>query len=556
MRFNRSRASSAAALLLVPLIACDVWQAGGLAEPPDGSRSAVQATRNDSKLVTADATALSNAIRDLDNDNEFLVWIKDRDVPPRAAEWFLAIEGPLVIGLPTPAPEQSAREGIHPGPVSPEARQGVVAALAQLGLHPHFGGRALPVLEFRAPSTDLLAVLTLLLKHPNVDYIEPTGLIDVTPSAGAVGSNPTDTKHDMHNIQEAWDYTRGEGTEIGILDSGFPDGHPDGQLLDGSTGMLRLGFVDNYGPCAQEDGGCEPRDDNGHGTHMVGLTAGSDNDEGYVGVAPFALTFSMKIIQNCAVSACTIGDIFDVFGDDDVTQTDDFVAALDFASARGVGVLGMSFSMDRVSSSIQEALYYAYHVYDVLLLSSTGNEAGGGAYPQKYDFVMGVGGLLYDRSSQGIDEYEEVSAYAGGGTTDAACSGFDFCWADGFHMYSSGQGGTSAATAIAAGIAGLVRAYHDSWPNHKVRDRLKKTAHGTHNPLDAHRAIVGNTMFASIDGPSTIAPGRSCYWFADVSGGTFPYTYEWYKDGVLVSTSDTYFGTSQQEFDLYLRVWD
>jgi hypothetical protein len=65
-------------------------------------------------------------------------------------------------------------------------------------------------------------------------------------------------------------------------------------------------------------------------------------------------------------------------------------------------------------------------------------------------------------------------------------------------------------------------------------------------------------LAADIAGPTAIAPSAVCSWTAGAWGGTSPYTYEWYRNGALVSTNSDYTdgmnGTSS--FQLFLRVRD
>lgn len=118
--------------------------------------------------------------------------------------------------------------------------------------------------------------------------------------------------------------------------------------------------------------------------------------------------------------------------------------------------------------------------------------------------------------------------------------------------------GTSVATALAAGIAGLVRSH---WPGKsapQVRDRLRETASGSHDVIDAWDAVAGNPgMTVDIGGPTHVEPNQWCTWTADVSGGTGPYTYAWYRNGSLVDEDNTYTAsTGSSDFDLEVEVDD
>jgi len=106
---------------------------------------------------------------------------------------------------------------------------------------------------------------------------------------------------------------------------------------------------------------------------------------------------------------------------------------------------------------------------------------------------MAVGGLNEDGNSIYNEQFGEISALSGGGTLDAYCPSPDrWCEPNGRYFYETYQGGTSASTAIAAGIAGLVRAQNSGLSAPEVRQQLINTADGSNNKLDAAEAVAGN----------------------------------------------------------------
>lgn len=180
---------------------------------------------------------------------------------------------------------------------------------------------------------------------------------------------------------DAWNYTRGSGARVGILDSGFSydqNGstyHPDGQLISSAKGIEKIGFVDDfdsYGNCnnasGQPYGNCLGWDDQGHGTRMAGLAGANDNNIGNVGVMPEGLTVSMKIAQNCYITGGCAND-----NNDYNIESDDFYWSIEWARNNNIDVLSMSFITSGVSSSVYNSLYDAYHTDDILLLAATGN---------------------------------------------------------------------------------------------------------------------------------------------------------------------------------------
>jgi len=102
-----------------------------------------------------------------------------------------------------------------------------------------------------------------------LDFLEVNRRRPVYLDADPVGSNPSDIKHDFHNVLAAWDSRRGEGVEVSVMDSGLSSTsfdtssvHEDAQdFSDSGYGVVPKGFVDDYGVnCFQPEGSCPFRD--------------------------------------------------------------------------------------------------------------------------------------------------------------------------------------------------------------------------------------------------------------------------------------------------------
>lgn len=227
---------------------------------------------------------------------------------------------------------------------------------------------------------------------------------------------------------------------------------------------------------------------------MTGLSGALDNDppaDDYVGIAPFAITYSLKITHNTyLISNNTCGSSEYRY----CIEDDDFVMAVDFAANNRFGVISMSFS-GSFGSSVSSALQRAYTTYDVLPMASTGNSASDGSHPAGYSYVMGVGGLDEYGVSIYRDNNEDIAAYSGGGTlAPATCSDYApnyRCTPGGYTFRYSSSGGTSSSTANAAAIAGLVRSRNPGLTAGQVWSRLVAASSGTEHRLNALVAVRG-----------------------------------------------------------------
>ncbi|MFJ9089031.1 S8 family peptidase [Streptomyces sp. NPDC102384] len=89
---------------------------------------------------------------------------------------------------------------------------------------------------------------------------------------------------DAMKLPAAWDTSKGDDTTIAVVDSGVATDHPDlkGRLVDGHD------FV---------DGDDDPKDLNGHGTHVSGIAAAhTDNGVGVAGGAPGAKIMPVRVL--------------------------------------------------------------------------------------------------------------------------------------------------------------------------------------------------------------------------------------------------------------------
>jgi subtilisin family serine protease len=113
----------------------------------------------------------------------------------------------------------------------------------------------------------------------------------------------------------AWQITTGrEDVIVAVVDSGVDMGHPD---LQGRLRKDGFDFVDNDG---------DPRDENGHGTHVTGIIAATlNNAEGGAGLAP-----SVQILPVRVMNAEGVG------GDRRIA------AGIDYAVGKGARVINLS----------------------------------------------------------------------------------------------------------------------------------------------------------------------------------------------------------------------
>ncbi|QLG31629.1 S8 family serine peptidase [Streptomyces sp. CB04723] len=247
--------------------------------------------------------------------------------------------------------------------------------------------------------------------------------------------------------EDMWKVTTGEGIKVAVIDSGVNSSTPSlrGQVLKG---------VDATGAP-----GDETDDYDGHGTTMAELIAGTGQGGGLKGLAPGARIIPLRV---------GLGEFQEKY----TKANDDIAHAIRAAADSDARIINMSFGGYGVSPRQHEAIKYA-EGKGKLLFAGVGNEGhqqNERGYPAAYPEVIGVASA--DRDGK-VSYYSQHA-----GTVDVASPGSDVPrWCDeSFRRYCDGDGGTSAATAIASGSAALIWSLHPDWTANQVLNVLFDTA--------------------------------------------------------------------------------
>lgn len=242
---------------------------------------------------------------------------------------------------------------------------------------------------------------------------------------------------------DLWKASTGEGIKVAVVDTGVSETpslkgrvHP-GQDATGTPGNS----TDDY---------------DGHGTTMAELIVGSGRGGGLKGLAPGAEVVSFRI---------GLGDKFTKDGSHSAE-------AIRAAADSDAQIISMSFGSDYIYPDQEEAVKYAASK-GKLMFAAVGNEREKKnfiGYPAAYPSVTGVSAA--DKSGK-VAKFSERGDYV-----DLAAPGLNLPqWCDAtFRSYCDGEGGTSAATAIASASAALIWSKHPNWTGNQVLRVLLDTA--------------------------------------------------------------------------------
>lgn len=252
----------------------------------------------------------------------------------------------------------------------------------------------------------------------------------------------------------AWQLSLGSGVTVAVVDSGVSPAQSLGdRLLSGAD--FSQGTLHSNGD------GQTDIDQDGHGSGMASLIAGSNNANGRTtGLAPGAFILPVRAYStNTTALAFTLA------------------SSIRYSTSKRAQVVNLSVGgsddEDSLRSAIEDALSH-----DIVIVAAVGN--GGDSrqyYPAAYPGVLGVGaidssGKVWARSNTGAD-------------VGLVAPGVNIYRDDnrGRQGYSDG---TSEATAYVSAAAALVRSAHPAWTAPEVVAALIETAD---KPAAMHGAV-------------------------------------------------------------------
>ncbi|GEM_PF-3057975 len=337
-------------------------------------------------------------------------------------------------------------------------------------------------------ATDPLVVAEEFKKLAEVEIAEPNYLYYVNDFPRDPPNDPLYNEQWHHqNLQSRGGWVVETGDEdvvIAVLDSGIDANHPDfrGKLVDSydvvdideeewrGYAEYGVGLIEGEDYTEPDN---EPVDRHGHGTHVAGIIAAATNNEvGISGVCP-----------DCKIMPVRIGFLLSYRGHTTASmENDDIIAGIEYAMAHGADVINMSFGGPGNSIILRDALDAAYE-QGVVLVAAAGNEnTFSMSYPAAYENVIAVSAIGQDNHKAEFSNYGEwvdiaapgvqiLSAKAAeGAMCDQQVVAEHYCLAS----------GTSMASPVVAGVAGLVKSQHLDWSPYQVRRQLV----GSSQPLD------------------------------------------------------------------------
>ncbi len=234
---------------------------------------------------------------------------------------------------------------------------------------------------------------------------------------------------------KVWDIGNGVGVKVAIVDTGIQINHPDlvNNIVQGYD------FVNNDS---------DANDDNGHGTHVAGITSASFNQAGVVGVSHTSKLIPVKVLNSQGYGYLS-----------------DVAKGVYYATDNGARVINLSLGSTTDSLVLKDAVNYASSK-GVVVVAAAGNDGGAPcSYPAAYSNAICV---------VATDSKNLLASFSNIGGELAAPGVYNYStYIGSTYKYLSG---TSMATPHVAGAAALLFSVCPTCSASEIRTVLRETA--------------------------------------------------------------------------------
>ena len=339
--------------------------------------------------------------------------------------------------------------------------------------------------HIRISKADVTEALTYYRSHPMVEYAEPNFIYTVDGEPPLPNDPLFNEEWSLYNTGqkdstgqegivdadidalEAWEKTTGDKNVIvAVIDTGIDYTHQDitqnmwmnpNEIADNKLDDDGNGFIDDiYGWNFSEKNN-DPKDDNGHGTHVSGtIAAVGNNSIGVIGVAPGVRLMAVKFLNS--------------FGSGELA---DAVSAIDYAVQMGARVLNNSWGGGGFSQTMADAIAAANNK-NVVFAAAAGNDSENNDTSKHYPSSYDISNVISVAATNNKDQLAKFSNF-GVKTVHVAAPGDNILSSVLKNEYQS-YSGTSMATPHVSGVCALLLSLEPDLTPEEVRTRLVETS--------------------------------------------------------------------------------
>ena len=304
---------------------------------------------------------------------------------------------------------------------------------------------------------------------PAIEYAEPKYIYPLLEIPNDP-YYPNMTQFPFIQADTAWGLVKGEqgNTVIAIVDGGTDWNHPDllgnvwtnpGEIPGNGIDDDNNGFIDdihgwNFSNNTNDPTGSSVTPQSAsHGTHVAGIAAGVTNN----GLGISSISWNCRYMPLNAAHPTIDRSIS--YGYEAIT----------YAAANGADIINCSWGgLGGASSFEQDVIDFAY-ANGALVVAAAGNDQNNNDlnqhYPSGYHHVLSVGAI--NKASNTIAWYTNY-----GVSVNVFAPGSDIYSTTPNNSYQS-MSGTSMASPLVAGLAGLVKTQNPGWNVDQVREQIR-----------------------------------------------------------------------------------
>ena len=290
------------------------------------------------------------------------------------------------------------------------------------------------------------------------------------------------------NAPAAWNYfSTGSNVVVAIVDDAVERTHADlspnlwvntGEIAGNNIDDDNNGYIDDingYDVASNDNNPNPPSSSFDHGTHVAGIVSARSNN----GVGVASIGFSCKLM--CVKSTSTVGQV-----------TNGYDGIL-YAAVSGADIINMSWGGPGTSTTAQNIVNYAAGEGCILIAAAGNDDVNTQFYPAAYNNVVSVAATTSTNTKASFSNY--------GSWIDVSAPGNNIYSTTVGNSYGN-KSGTSMASPMVAGLAGLMKSLNPTMPNADLINCLLTTAVN----IDAQNpTFIGELGSGRIDAAAAMA---------------------------------------------------
>lgn len=294
------------------------------------------------------------------------------------------------------------------------------------------------VKKIKIPLNAIEKIKNALSKNPHFNFVENNFI-------ASTAQVPNDYYYNFQwhipkiSAPDGWNITTGStDIPIAIIDSGVDPTHPDlsGKLLQGYN-FLNESF--------------DTHDVLGHGTAVSGAAGAISNN--YTGVSGIA--WDNPIMPLVVLNSSNYATYYDI------------ARAITYAVDRGIRIINISIGGSSSSSTLQNAVNYAWNKGAIIFASAMNNATNIPYYPAACNNVVAVSATTLDDTLASFSNY--------GSWIDISAPGVSIYTTTNGSSYGY-KSGTSFASPISAGLSALILSANPTLTNQELLNIIKNNA--------------------------------------------------------------------------------